>query len=101
MLYAYLMPEIPSITRAMGARDAAVPGLLQRSPSKSPGVFSFASSTTATGGESGTVSKRKRETESSNALSVEEKADMLSRYMSNVDEFVLEIQSHSPFEGLV
>ncbi|KAJ2893319.1 Cell division control protein 14 like [Zalerion maritima] len=90
VIYVWLMPETPSIPRA-GGRDS-VPGLLQRSPSKLPGVFAR---------NNGDKKRENAGAEGDSTLSVEEKAEMLKGYMEDVDEFVVDLKRNPPFEGVV
>lgn len=80
-LYAYLMPEIPSIPCA-AARDS-VPALLQRSPSKLAKAW---------GG---------KEREEGGVRSTEEKTALLGRYLNNVEELVRDLVVFRPFGGAV
>ena len=86
VLYVYLMPEVPSNPHG-GASDS-LPGLLQHGSSKLPGVFAA------------DPPKNHASSVRANTVSIDEKVKMLSRYLGNVDEFVQELHSHGPFEGI-
>lgn len=87
-LYFYLMPETPSIPRA-DQRDS-VPAMLQRSPSKLAGAF---------GGENRRNSKTEQQEDGT--LSTAEKQQLLSRYLSSVEDLVKDLRNCAPFGGVV
>ncbi|GAO14336.1 hypothetical protein UVI_02034110 [Ustilaginoidea virens] len=86
-LYCYLMPESPSIPRA-DQRDS-VPAMLQRSPSKLAGAFN--------------AEKGRKHTNSSGleTLSTQEKQELLSRHLSNVEDLVKDLKNCAPFGGAI
>lgn len=88
-LYFYLMPETPSIPRA--DRRDSLPDMLQRSPSKLAGAFSF---------EAG-ARRGRANSEAAGTLSTGEKQQLLSRYLSNVDDLVKDLRTCAPFGGVV
>ncbi|KAK7754266.1 hypothetical protein SLS62_003844 [Diatrype stigma] len=99
-LYFYLMPETPSIPSA-GARDAGVPAMLQRSPSKLAKAFAFGG-----GGEGGAKSGgRPHSSDSANTdgptRSQEEKQALLGRHLNSVEELVKDLRQSTPFGGVV
>ncbi|KAK3182469.1 hypothetical protein K4F52_006295 [Lecanicillium sp. MT-2017a] len=86
-LYFYLMPESPSIPRA--ERRDSVPSMLQRSPSKLAGAF-------------GEARRGRSDSEVGAAtLSTVDKQELLSRYLSNVDDLVKDLRTCAPFGGVV
>ncbi|KAF7552203.1 hypothetical protein G7046_g7483 [Stylonectria norvegica] len=85
-LYFYLMPETPSIPRA--DQHDSVPAMLQRSPSKLASAFSA-------------DSKRKRVASGVQTLTTEEKQELLSQYLSSVDDLVKDLRNCAPFGGVV
>lgn len=85
-LYFYLMPETPSIPRA-DARDS-VPGMLQRSPSKLAGAF-------------GGNARKQVDHENPDTRTTKEKQALLGRYLSNVDDLVVDLRESAPFGGAV
>jgi len=87
-LYFYLMPETPSIPSANNT--ASVPAMLQRSPSKLAGAFNR---TESAGG------RKRADSESEIFRTTEEKKHLLSRYLSNVDDLVADLQESTPFGG--
>lgn len=86
-LYFYLMPETPSTPPAAASNALA---LLQRSPSKHPGTF---------GGEAG--GRRRAQSESEHTRTLEEKQELLGRYLHNVDDLVADLRESHPFGGTV
>ncbi|GAB0133485.1 putative cell division control protein [Epichloe bromicola] len=86
-LYCYLMPETPSIPRA-DQRDS-VPAMLQRSPSKLAGAFA--------------AERRRKRTNSSGVptLTTQEKQELLSRHLSNVEDLVKDLKNCAPFGGVL
>ncbi|KAG6228450.1 hypothetical protein E4U34_004368 [Claviceps purpurea] len=86
-LYCYLMPETPSIPRA-DQRDS-VPAMLQRNPSKLAGAF--------------TAEGRRNRANSCGVptLSTHEKQELLSRYLSNVEDLVKDLKNCAPFGGVL
>lgn len=89
-LYFYLMPETPSIPSAINT--ASVPAMLQRSPSKLAGAFNR---TESAGG------RKRADSESEITRSTDEKKQLLSRYLSNVDDLVTDLQESTPFGGVL
>ncbi|CZR53292.1 related to cell division control protein 14 [Phialocephala subalpina] len=87
-LYFYLMPETPSIPTANGT--ASVPAMLQRSPSKLAGAFNR---TESSGG------RKRADSESEITRTLDEKQQLLSRYLSNVDDLVADLRESTPFGG--
>ncbi|KAJ6780914.1 hypothetical protein PWT90_03990 [Aphanocladium album] len=87
-LYFYLMPETPSIPRA--DRRDSLPDMLQRSPSKLAGAFG-----------SGEGKRGRANSEASGTLSTAEKQQLLSRYLSNVEDLVKDLRTCAPFGGVV
>ncbi|OAA80296.1 Cell division protein Cdc14 [Akanthomyces lecanii RCEF 1005] len=89
-LYFYLMPETPSIPRVADRRDS-LPDMLQRSPSKLAGAFA------------GDGARRGRaESEAAGGtLSTQDKQQLLSRYLSNVEDLVKDLRTCAPFGGVV
>lgn len=86
-LYCYLMPETPSIPRA-DLRDS-VPAMLQRSPSKLAGAFA--------------AEGHRKRTNSSGVptLTTQEKQELLSRHLSNVEDLVKDLKNCAPFGGVL
>lgn len=101
-LYFYLMPEVPSIPRA-GARDPALPAMLQRSPSKLAKAFAFGGDGGGGGGNG--KNGRPRSSDSSSGDSVtrsqEEKQALLGRHLNSVEELVKDLRQSTPFGGVV
>lgn len=100
-LYFYLMPETPSIPSA-GARDAGVPAMLQRSPSKLAKAFAFGGGEGAKSGGGG----RPHSSDSSRdgdgpTRSQEEKQALLGRHLNSVEELVKDLRQNAPFGGVV
>ncbi|OAA58256.1 Cell division protein Cdc14 [Cordyceps fumosorosea ARSEF 2679] len=87
-LYFYLMPETPSIPRA--ERRDSLPDMLQRSPSKLAGAFGGGA---ARGGD--------RRALVAGTLATAEKQQLLSRYLSNVEDLVRDLRTCAPFGGVV
>ncbi|CAD6447299.1 657ba005-fde2-4794-a774-89cfe5b9c3f3 [Sclerotinia trifoliorum] len=87
-LYFYLMPETPSIPSAAASNSLA---LLQRSPSKLPGAFNNRE-------EAG---RRRAQSESEQTKTLEEKQELLGRYLHNVDDLVADLRESHPFGGTV
>ena len=85
-LYFYLMPESPSIPHAH--RRDSVPSMLQRSPSKLAGAF-------------GEAQRNRSNSEAGATLSTTEKQQLLSRYLSNVEDLVKDLRTCAPFGGVV
>ncbi|TQV91146.1 hypothetical protein V2A60_009338 [Cordyceps javanica] len=94
-LYFYLMPETPSIPRAADRRDS-LPDMLQRSPSKLAGAF---------GGDAAAARNRRGRAagseEAAGTLATAEKQQLLSRYLSNVEDLVKDLRTCAPFGGVV
>jgi len=88
--YFYLMPETPSIPSANNT--TSVPAMLQRSPSKLAGAFNR----TESGG-----GRKRADSESEITRSTDEKKQLLSRYLNNVDDLVADLQENIPFGGAV
>jgi Cell division control protein 14, SIN component len=88
-LYFYLMPETPSIPSA-GA-TSSVPAMLQRSPSKLARAFN---------GEVGGGRKR-ADSDDGNTKTTKEKQAFLGRYLSSVDDLVVDLRESAPFGGVV
>jgi hypothetical protein len=88
-LYFYLMPETPSIPSA-GAMPS-VPAMLQRSPSKLAGAFNRE----AGGG------RKRADSDDGNTKNTKEKQALLGRYLSNVDDLVVDLRENAPFGGVV
>jgi hypothetical protein len=86
-LYFYLMPETPSIP-SVGARDS-VPAMLQRSPSRLAGAFN------------GHNARKRPESENATIKTTKEKQALLGRYLSNVDDLVVDLRESAPFGGAV
>lgn len=82
------MPETPSIPRA-NQRDS-VPAMLQQSPSKLAGAFSATDSR-----------RRKAAGGDENTLGTEEKQELLSRYLSSVEDLVKDLRTCAPFGDVV
>lgn len=91
-LYVYLMPESPSIPRVADRRDS-LPDMLQRSPSKLAGAFSDALAVNKRG--------RAQSEVGGGTLSTGEKQELLSRYLSNVEDLVKDLRTCAPFGGVV
>ncbi|KAG4032005.1 hypothetical protein MFRU_008g03550 [Monilinia fructicola] len=85
-LYFYLMPETPSTASANSL------ALLQRSPSKAPGAIN---SREEAGG------RRRAQSESEHTKTLEEKQELLGRYLHNVDDLVADLRESHPFGGTV
>lgn len=83
------MPETPSIPSA-GA-TASVPAMLQRSPSKLAGAFN---------GDAGGGRKR-ADSGDGNTKTTKEKQALLGRYLSSVDDLVVDLKESTPFGGVV
>ncbi|KAI2638821.1 cell division control 14, SIN component [Hypomontagnella submonticulosa] len=96
-LYFYLMPETPSIPSARA--QPAVPGLLQRSPSKLAKAFAFAGKAGAGGGGEG--APRPRSAGEGDTRTQEEKQALLGRHLSSVQELVEDLRQSTPFGGVV
>ncbi|PHH66968.1 hypothetical protein CDD81_5320 [Ophiocordyceps australis] len=96
-LYCYLMPESPSIPRASSFARDSLPAMLQRSPSKLAGAFA--------GGDDGRQSRRGTFRgvciPTGLTLSTDDKQNLLSRHLSNVDDLVKDLRNCSPFGGVV
>lgn len=90
-LYFYLMPETPSIPRLAGRRDS-LPDMLQRSPSKLAGAF---------GGADAAQKRGRTDGEAGGTLSTPDKQQLLSRYLSNVEDLVKDLRTCAPFGGVV
>lgn len=88
-LYFYLMPEGPSIPSA-GA-TTSVPAMLQRSPSKLAGAFN---------GDTGGGRKR-ADIDNGNTKTTKEKQALLGRYLSSVDDLVVDLRENAPFGGVI
>lgn len=88
-LYFYLMPETPSIPSA-DAR-ASIPGMLQRSPSKLAGAF----------GNDARGSRRRADSDGVDTKTTQEKQTLLGRYLSSVDDLVVDLRESAPFGGVV
>lgn len=84
------MPETPSIPSA-GASPSA-PAMLQRSPSKLVGAF---------GGSDGGAGRKRVEGESVDTKTTKEKQALLGRYLSSVDDLVVDLRESTPFGGVV
>ncbi|KAI9643874.1 hypothetical protein NHQ30_007225 [Ciborinia camelliae] len=80
-LYFYLMPETPSIPSTAATNALA---LMQRSPSKHPGGREEAG-------------KRRAQSESEHTKTLEEKQELLGRYLHNVDDLVADLRESHPF----
>lgn len=81
------MPESPSIPRA--ERRDSVPSMLQRSPSKLAGAF-------------GEARRGRSDSEGGGGtLSTVDKQELLSRYLSNVEDLVKDLRTCAPFGGVV
>ncbi|KAI1820192.1 putative cell division control protein [Xylaria intraflava] len=91
-LYFYLMPETPSIPSA--AQRDAVPGLLQRSPSKLVKAFSSSTSGRDENGRPLTASEGV-------TRSQEEKQALLGRHLNSVEELVKDLRQNTLFNGVV
>ena len=89
-LYFYLMPETPSIPRA--DRRDSLPDMLQRRPSKLAGAFA---------GGDGAGRRGRADSEAAGTLSTADKQQLLSRYLSNVDDLVKDLRTCAPFGGVV
>ncbi|RDW81972.1 hypothetical protein BP6252_03084 [Coleophoma cylindrospora] len=88
-LYFYLMPETPSIPSAIAT--ASVPAMLQRSPSKLAGAFQLRAET---------AGRRRADSESETTKTIEEKQELLGRYLNSVDDLVADLRESTPF-GMV
>jgi hypothetical protein len=86
-LYFYLMPEAPSIPSA-GATPS-VPAMLQRSPSKLAGAFN---------GDGG---RKRVDSDNGDTKTTKEKQALLGRYLSSVDDLVVDLRESAPFGGVV
>jgi Cell division control protein 14, SIN component len=84
------MPETPSIPRA-GATES-VPVMLQRSPSKLVGAFN--------GTDVGAARKRVG-VENTDTKTTQQKQALLGRYLSSVDDLVVDLRESAPFGGVV
>lgn len=80
------MPETPSTASANSL------ALLQRSPSKAPGAIN---SREEAGG------RRRAQSESEHTKTLEEKQELLGRYLHNVDDLVADLRESHPFGGTV
>jgi len=89
-LYFYLMPETPSIPSA-GATDS-VPAMLQRSPSKLAGAFN---------GNNAGGGRKRADSEGADTKTTKEKQALLGRYLSNVDDLVVDLRESAPFGGVI
>lgn len=87
-LYFYLMPETPSIPSA-GA-SSSVPAMLQRSPSKLAGAFN---------GDAG--GRKRADSDNGVTKTTKEKQALLGRYLSSVDDLVVDLRESAPFGGVV
>jgi hypothetical protein len=87
-LYFYLMPETPSIPSA--GVIPSVPAMLQRSPSKLVGAFN---------GDAG--GRKRAESDNGDIKTTKEKQALLGRYLSNVDDLVVDLRESAPFGGVV
>ncbi|PHH78402.1 hypothetical protein CDD82_3063 [Ophiocordyceps australis] len=95
-LYCYLMPESPSIPRAASSARDSLPAMLQRSPSKLVGAFA---------GDDGRQSRRGTFRgvciPIGLTLSTDDKQNLLSRHLSNVEDLVKDLRNCSPFGGVI
>lgn len=87
-LYFYLMPETPSIPSA-GATPS-VPAMLQRSPSKLAGAFN-----------SDVGGRKRTDSDNGDTKTTREKQGLLGRYLSSVDDLVVDLRESAPFGGVV
>ncbi|GAP92858.1 putative cell division control protein 14 [Rosellinia necatrix] len=92
-IYFYLMPETPSIPSA--SPHDALPGLLQRSPSKLAKAFS------ASPGGAKDESGRPRSAGEAATRTQEEKQALLGRHLHSVEELVKDLRQNNLFNGAV
>ncbi|TGO30746.1 hypothetical protein BPAE_0003g00300 [Botrytis paeoniae] len=86
-LYFYLMPETPSLQPGSSNSMA----LMHRSPSKLPVAINNRE-------ESG---RRRAHSESEHTKTLEEKQELLGRYLHNVDDLVADLRESHPFGGSI
>ncbi|TGO37688.1 hypothetical protein BHYA_0091g00200 [Botrytis hyacinthi] len=87
-LYFYLMPETPSLQSSGSSSSLA---LMQRSPSKLPVAINNRE-------ESG---RRRAQSESEHTKTLEEKQELLGKYLHNVDDLVADLRESHPFGGSI
>ncbi|KAF7892345.1 uncharacterized protein EAF01_010425 [Botrytis porri] len=86
-LYFYLMPETPSLPSGSSNSMA----IMRRSPSKLPVAINNRE-------ESG---RRRAHSESEHTKTLEEKQELLGRYLHNVDDLVADLRESHPFGGSI
>ncbi|KAL2175787.1 cell division protein Cdc14 [Thermothelomyces heterothallicus CBS 202.75] len=100
-LYFYLTPEAPSIPRAEPRMSAGAPGLLPPSPSKLAKVFGGNRNGDARADRPG-HGRGKGGQESDATLSVDEKKQLVDRYLPGVvDELLKDLDTYKPFGGVL
>ncbi|ATZ56909.1 hypothetical protein BCIN_14g01180 [Botrytis cinerea B05.10] len=86
-LYFYLMPETPSLQSAGSSNSMA---LMQRSPSKLPVAINRED-----------AGRRRAQSGSEHTKTLEEKQELLGRYLHNVADLVADLRESHPFGGSI